>query len=298
MSETSVLYDEPSNVKDLSKELKKEMRPVSEFNPKDIQGGERNKPFRMALYGKTCTGKSFCMKSMLYILKKRFDDVYLFCPTSKLQVDTYDYIPEQRKIETLDMELITQIMEKQMDQKMRDPKKLKHMLFIFDDMISKREIRNNPDVMKLFIAGRHYAISCIITSQNVGTNQAIPPELRNQCEYIVSFSLFSETDRKILIERFGSVTDKKDGVEQFKKITQEKYCCCVFDLTKTGANSLNDVMYRYKAPPKIPKFKMGKNELETKKNDEFAVTKGNAKFNIDFRMGKKVTQQKTQIRIV
>ena len=128
-----------------------------------------------------------------------------------------------------------------------------------------------------------FGLSTFVTSQCVGSSVSIPPQIRNNCDFIVSFSLFAEPDRKILIERFGSVTTKKEGEALFKKITQQEYSCCVFDTTKVSANKLEDMMFSYKAPEKIPKFIIGRNKPEKIINKEFTVEKGKKKHGLEFR---------------
>jgi len=217
------------------------------------------------------------MKSLLQQLQKRFDDAYLFSATASLQEDTYSYIPKGNQYEELDTMVMSRIMDRQKRQKLDNPKKLKHILFIIDDMIAEAAIRTDRTIMKLFVQGRHYGISVMVTSQVVGSRVSIPPEIRNNSEYILSFSLFSEPDRKILIERFGSITNAKEGIGFFKKITQEKWQCCIFDTTQSQANTLEEMMFKYQAPENIKKFMIGKNRPKDIINAEFTQHKGRKK---------------------
>lgn len=265
-------------------ELKKS---VQTFDPESIP---QDKTMRFILYGKTMCGKSHCLRSLLYLLRNRFNEVYLFSATASLQPDTYSYVPKSNQFETLNTEFMESIMDEQRKLKMKlgekngtVDKKLRHILFIIDDMISEDAIRHNKTIMKLYVQGRHYGLSTFVTSQVVGSRVSIPPALRNNAEYILSFSLFSEPDRKILIERFGSITSKQEGIEFFKQITQEPYTCCIFDTTRASANKLEDMMFSYKAPENIKSFMIGKDKPQKIINREFERDTGRKLVKVDLR---------------
>lgn len=242
---------------------------VSESEIKDFDPEILPEPtFRMALYGKTNCGKSHAMKAILSKVHRRFDKAYLFSLTADLQLDTYDYIPEGNKSSFLDLDKIQEIFDKQDEdfKRYQDKKKLKRILIILDDLISDSDIKHGI-ITKLFIMGRHFNISIMVTSQNVASHVSLAPQIRNNCEVLLSFSLFAEQDRKTLIERFGSVENKKIGEAFFKSITQNKYTACVFCTFMSEARLSSDYMFRYIAEEKIKKFKIGKTVEEYKSDD-------------------------------
>ena len=228
--------------------------------------------FSMCIYGKSFSGKTHMMKSMLKTIKNRFDKVYIFCHTYQIYCDgDYCYVPQQNAYTELRPDVISKVFEEQKElyienNKRKKKRNIPNILMIFDDIISENEVRHCQVFNQLYIEGRHYGITVIVNSQSISGGTGIPKIIRDNTNYVVSFFVPSQYDRELLLKQYGSILHWKQGDEYFRNITADKYHCVVFDCIKTEAREYSEMMYKYCAPEKTPNFTIG---LKSSLGDDF-----------------------------
>ena len=219
--------------------------------------------FTMGVFAKRRSGKTHAIREILFRLKKRFTDVYLFSATVDLQDDVYEFVPKSNRSNFLDIKKIQSIVDEQRHALMKQKgvkgkkKQMRNPLLIFDDIIGEAGIRKAPEFSDLFIKGRHSHVSIIVLSQTFSSLDGIPKSARLNLDYACAFFIDAEYDRKQFIERFCSKQGKKEGEEFFKQITSEQYCCVIVDNVNTTARKCEDYIFKFKAKPKCPKFQIG-----------------------------------------
>lgn len=228
------------------------------FNPRMIQEWS---DCAVIIYGRRRTGKSTAMKHFVYENKKLWDEVYLFSETAYLQPDLFDFVPEDNQFDGFNVEKLEQLLAEQeydVDQKLKNgqEKKIKHLLFLFDDVISNPKIRKCPAFNGLFTKGRHIRCSVIVLTQSIGGQNGIPKLVRDNVDLCISFFPHNAIDRESMVERYLSIKDKKIGDLVLKNITFEEYTAIAVLLAKNG-KEYEDYVYKYKAPLKTPKFMIG-----------------------------------------
>ena len=239
---------------------------VEEFDPLSMETHTS-----ALIYGSSFSGKSVLLHWLAYHFSKRpkksqFDEVYLFSTTCNLQQNSFEFVPEKYKIDTLAIEKIKEIMDKQkkliednkrlakFKQRLR---KVPNVLLLFDDIVNEEKIRRSKVILELAIFARHLHISWIILSQNCNPANSVPRPVRANAHLICCNRVRNENDRKILMTEYFSLIDKKDGERLFNEITEPKFQFACIDLRKQNTRKLTDYIFKMKAPEKLPKFKLG-----------------------------------------
>lgn len=229
-----------------------------DFDPKQIQEWS---DCAVIIYGRRRTGKSTAMRHFVYTNKKLWDEVYLFSETAYLQPGLFDFVPEDHQYTGFDVEKLEELLgaqEADVDHKLKNgqEKAIKHLLFLFDDVISNDKIRHTPAFNGLFTKGRHIRSSVIVLTQSIGGQNGIPKVIRDNVDLCISFFPHNALDRESMVERYLSIKDKKIGDQILKDITFEEYTAIAVLLAKNG-KEYEDYVFKYKAPEKTPKFMIG-----------------------------------------
>jgi len=218
------------------------------------------------IYGSSFSGKTHVLHWLAYHLRKRYEQVYLFSTTSKLQENAFAYIPEKYKIDSLAVDKIKEIMEtqrgliednKRLKKFKQKPRKVPNVLLLFDDVVNEEAIRRSKVISELAIYSRHIFISWIVLSQNCNPANSVPRPVRANAHVIMCNRVRNENDRKILMTEYFSLIDKKEGEALFNRITEPKFQFAVIDLRRQNTRKLTDYIFTFKAPETLPKFKMG-----------------------------------------
>lgn len=129
-------------------------------------------PFRICVYSPSFSGKSYTINDMFfrYNYNKIFKahNIFVMSPTfimdeSYKDIRKYMEDLDDNIIDNYDEDFLSKIIERQKDCKTE--KTLEPVLVIVDDLITEIPITRNNVIKNLFLKGRHYGISCIITSQ-------------------------------------------------------------------------------------------------------------------------------------
>jgi hypothetical protein len=223
------------------------------------------KNFSAIICSKRRAGKSILLRDILSKIKNNYDRSYVFSNTAHLQPDLFDYIPEANNFYGLQTDILDKIYAKQEDyilkeiKKGKDKKKLKHILLIFDDIISDRRIRTSQTFDKLFIESRHINICVILLTQYLSSKHGPNVLARRNVDFFFSFYPSSEGDKDLLVKEYLSVKSVKEGKKLLGDITLDHYNAVCIANYKV-AREYEDYVYRYQAAMELRKFYIGEED--------------------------------------
>lgn len=202
-------------------------------------------PFRLLIVGPSGSGKTNLLFNFIYDYLK-FDALYICAKNiyepkySKLREDYTQFEGIERKDilklkNKKDKEEILKLFKKFKKETLftsdlKDYIKLDDLnpslknLIIFDDCVTEKD---QTDIAKLFMMGRHRNASIIYLSQSY---YSTPKEIRINCDYFIFFNLQPREMQKIIREIDGSLTKEK-FTHLYKKAVQEPYDFLMLDLT-------------------------------------------------------------------
>lgn len=198
--------------------------------------------------GKRNSGKSFCVKDMLYY-KKDIPIVRVISGTERANRHYGNFIPPAFIEYTFSDDIITAFMKRQQDLRakstdMRYQNMDRRAMLILDDlMFDKNSWVKNPNIKEIAMNGRHWDISFIITLQYC---LGIPPDLRTNVDYVFLFKENRMAERiKIYKYWAGVIPTFKLFCEIMDRCTEE-YGCLVID-NASRSNKIEDQVYYYRA---------------------------------------------------
>ena len=121
------------------------------------------------------------------------------------------------------------------------------VLLILDDCCSSTvKFHNNKIFERIFTTGRHYFLSCIITSQYI---THIPPSARTNCDFIYSFFiLLNNNNIQILADEFTlGDCSRKQFIEIYKK-TIPDHGFLLINNSSTKSNSVDEIYGTMRVP--------------------------------------------------
>ena len=133
---------------------------------------------------------------------------------------------------------------------------------ILDDCLYDKKWIKDETIRCLFLNGRHWKLSFIITLQDP---LGLPPVLRNNIDYIFILRENKINNRRRIYEHYAGMFPK---FEQFCSVMDqctENYECLVIHNT-TNSNKLEDQIFWYKAQKNYD-FKIGLQEFWDMKNE-------------------------------
>jgi len=208
------------------------------------------------------SGKTTMLNKIIYPLRKRFDEIYLFSLTADLMnKKEFSYVPEDNKILGVDEEKLQEILDKQKEILQRNNNiedKRYHtknnILIIMDDIIDKKT-RSSKVLGRIFSDGRHSHLSLVLLTQNFVGMHGVPKLQRDNSDYIGTFYQHNAEDRKSMSIQYASVINEKEGAAYLKQITNNAYTTAIIDVNNTTARSYQEYIRWYKVDMKpIPEF--------------------------------------------
>lgn len=172
-------------------------------------------PFRACFVGKTSSGKTNLMMTLLtksQFYKNYFNQIYLFSGSPDKSFD-------ELKLKTSNIFLDPDLWDSKIDKIIDTQEKflesssvdrIPRVLFVFEDSISHQkwlQKRKKNRFIKMHIAGRHYSISVMTTTQSWC---GIPRSSRIQMDAIYYFRNPASERQKILDEYCPSQMNKKE----------------------------------------------------------------------------------------
>lgn len=189
-------------------------------------------PFRLLVVGKShLSGKTNLLGNLLlrpeyYYGDFKGENIYIISPSSsdpklrtirdKLEIPSSNFIPEYDEM-LLD-EIITMIKD-EYNEAVEDKKRPNNTLIVFDDMsFGGALLKRHSNIQRIFCNMRHYATSCIITTQSY-------VDLLTACrENASGCILFACSDRQLdTIADDHSYMPKKQFRKMFRDVTNDKH---------------------------------------------------------------------------
>lgn len=200
--------------------------------------------------GRRRSGKSYCLKDILYF-KQDIPCGIVMSSTENANGFYQKFIPSSfvSKSEHFNAGLLKKFMQRQKrmkEKKEKDPRYAgldNRAFFIMDDMMyDSKAWKNDRNIKSIFMNGRHYSIFYLLTLQY---SLGIPPDLRENVDYIFIFRQNKLNERKKLYEHWAGFMTY-DVFNAILDACTDDYGCIVIDNT-VKSNRLEDQVYYYKA---------------------------------------------------
>jgi hypothetical protein len=162
--------------------------------------------------GKRRTGKSWAFRHILHSLKEHFNAGICISQTDELNGFWRQYMPAKYIFPRFHPEILLAVFARQKsilnDNRLTEEEREKEARFfiILDDVISDTSIRYDETIAELFVAGRHYKLFVIITTQYA---KAITPTLRSNADYVFMLHNKQEGQREALWRDFADFMTKE-----------------------------------------------------------------------------------------
>jgi hypothetical protein len=199
------------------------------------------------LVAKRNSGKSYLLKYLVTLRKDQFEKIFVICPTENINsfYQLNDFIPKNCIYDKYNESFIDKLIERMTIQnKNKKAEQKKHVLLILDDLVADVKFHQSESLKKLFVRGRHVAISVIITSQFL---TGIPPVARINSDFICVGQVNKE-GLDILCEQYivpGMTKD--DFIEIYKENTRD-YSFLVINNNSTKSDDPNESYGNIKTP--------------------------------------------------
>ena len=156
--------------------------------------------------GKRRTGKSWAFRHIMHSLKQHFDAGICISQTDELNGFWRQYMPAKYIFNRFSPMILEAVFDRQkaimQDTRLTEEEREKKARFfiILDDVISDPQIRYDPTIAELFVAGRHYKLFTMITTQYA---KAVTPTLRSNADYVLILHNKQESQREALWRDFA-----------------------------------------------------------------------------------------------
>lgn len=189
------------------KYAKVEIPELAEFDPSLIMPDGT-----VVAIGKRRTGKSWAFRHIMYVMRNQFYGGIVISQTDELNGFWRQYIPEKYIFNKFSPAILQAVFDRQKaimkDTSKSEAEREKQARFfiLLDDVISDPNIRYDPSITELFVAGRHYKLFVLITTQYA---KAITPTLRSNADYVLMLHNKQESQREALWRDFADFVRAK-----------------------------------------------------------------------------------------
>lgn len=205
--------------------------------------------------GKRNTGKSVVAYNLMHTLSDKVDACAVFCPTESNQGLYRRCLPPSHIHPQYSPEVMRRVLDVQKQQ--HDRGHGSDVLVVLDDcMIRGGKDLQGPEMMTLYLNGRHRHVGCIITAQY---GMFLTPSQRSNLDVVIATRENVYSNRERLYKQFMGVFPT---FEEFARVFQActsnyETLVCLNDVAST---CISDVIFWYKAKPieELPAFQMGR----------------------------------------
>lgn len=201
--------------------------------------------------GKRGSGKSTCMKSILY--DKRYVKSGI-CMSATESANSFwsECIPSTFIFDEYRGEYVQNLIKRQKRQKKKTGE-IDPAFIIFEDVIYDTKMCRENTVREVFMNGRHFGLLTLFSIQYA---LLVPPYIRSNTDVIFIFreSLLANQER--LYAQFGGLFSTFKMFQEVLKACTEQYECLVINQTGAVTNKVEDCVFWYKAGIPPP-FKAG-----------------------------------------
>ena len=227
---------------------------LHKFDPR----GSLKKPFNMVILGHKHTGKSTLMRDILWNLHcNGFPRVVVFSGTEEGNEFYSSCIPSAYIHHGLDLDRLRYIVDTQRrvvtSCKQAGISMDCRLVIVLDDLMYKRQVTRTELFGELFMNGRHWQITLILTCQYI---MLLDIACRGNTDYLICLrETIPKNRQKIYENYFGMFTKKSDFFHVLDSCTQD-YECLVLDNTQPNTD-IEKCIHWYKALIDIPPFIFG-----------------------------------------
>ena len=192
---------------------------LPEFNPEEIKLDGT-----VVAIGKRRTGKSWVFRNLMYLMKDKFMAGIVISQTDELNKFWRQYIPSKYIYPKYQPEILDAVFQRQKnllnDPSLTDEEKEQKAPFfvLLDDVISDQRLRYDENLMELFVAGRHYKLFVLITTQYA---KAITPTLRGNTDYCFMMKCVQNAQREALWLDFADFLTKDAFSKMLEHYTED-----------------------------------------------------------------------------
>jgi hypothetical protein len=183
---------------------KKFIKKIDKYIPQHLPKPSANSSFRLNIYAPSYSGKSYLINDMLtnpkYGYSKVYDAERIFIMSPTFESDTsYEKLKKKMKdnpeniTDKFDEEMILEILDFQ--KQMKRQKKMRPVLLLVDDLVTSVNAKRQNEMINLYLRGRHWGISIILTSQKY---KYVPSGIRLNADCNIFFS--NNMNKKELID--------------------------------------------------------------------------------------------------
>ena len=226
----------------------------------------------VTLIGMRNTGKSFLVRDHLYH-HKDIPIGTVISPTEGANKYFSEFIPDIFIHENIDENIVANVLKRQkLIQKKINKEVKKHgksnidprAFLILDDCLYDKRWIKDENIRCLFLNGRHWKISFIITLQDP---LGLPPVLRNNIDYVFILRENKINNRRRIYEHYAGMFKTFETFCSVMDQCTENYECLVIHNT-AKSNKITDQVFWYKAEDHRD-FKIGIKEFwDMKRNDD------------------------------
>jgi hypothetical protein len=206
---------------------------------------------KICLTAKTKSGKSLLLRYLLLQDRKKFDKIFCFCPTEKLNNFYEGIIKKENIFDRFSEQWIKLLMNKLTDiRQNKKDEKIKNILIIFDDCCSDTNFHQSEEMKKLFTRGRHLNIAVCITTQYP---YHIPPILRCNCDYMLVGQLNKQSIELLKDEFLMGNIDSKEFLKMYYRCTGNYQFLIINNNSVSSNDNLDEIYGTIKCPEKYIK---------------------------------------------
>ena len=226
---------------------------LTEFNPETIKLDGT-----IVVIGKRRTGKSWIFRNLMYLMKDKIPAGIVISQTDELNKFWRQYIPSKYIYPKYEPEILDAVFKRQKkilnDNGLTEKQKDEQAPFfiLLDDVISDQRLKYDSNLMELFVAGRHYRLFTLITTQYA---KAITPTIRGNTDYVFIMKCIQQRQREALWEDFGDFLTKDAFAQILDAYTEDNETLVIDTSPELMAEPLS-MMYWWKALDP-GKFKVG-----------------------------------------
>jgi len=208
----------------------------------------------VAIIGKRATGKTVLVKDILHHNRNFYNNAIVMSDTEPATGNYHNIVPEVCDFDTNVIE--TQINRQRnvvSSRGGRHSENVPHTAILLDDIICDDRWHRDRNIKRLFMNGRHYCISLIMTMQYP---LGIPPPLRTNIDYVFILRENIVRNRKRIYDNYAGMFPSFEVFCRIMDSCTENYECLVINNT-SRSNRIEDQVFWYKAEIHPEPFRVG-----------------------------------------
>jgi hypothetical protein len=210
--------------------------------------------------GKRRTGKSWCLRNIMFEMKDKIGAGIVISQTDELNKFWRQYCPKCYIYPKYDPEILDMVFKRQKailnntSKTKAEIEKEAPFFILLDDVISDQRLKFDENLIELFVAGRHYKLFVLITTQYA---KGLNPTLRGNTDYVICCKTLQGRQRESLWEDFGDFMTKDGFFTLLDEYTEDNEVI-VFDTSENTSDPL--AMLKWWKAEDPGKFRMGSKE--------------------------------------